>query len=317
MRRVGALFLLLLPFMVNIANAKSKVYGSLHAFAGQVESVSGININSYSSRLGVKGINFLNDNWEISYKLELELNTFNDAFEGGDARKLPSSLKIKGDEDNELDIRNAWLGFKGDMGEFRVGRHISIYDIVDNGQDLLTKVGHALPTSKESTEQLLYVNKSGFVGYSLAYTPFEDDSEDRVVSGLLNYAEGPFYAGLGLEKSSGLSMGSKLSLGYGRDISSDAAYSLGLVYDKQLGSAAKSISATALYSFGKMYVGAELGKVLSGDVLKQNKIIQFTEDTKSRALELGYHWNKDTKVYMDYSHLGDRKETSIAIKYDF
>lgn len=317
MMREGALLLLFLPLVVNVANAKSKVYGSLHTFAGQVESVSGINVNSYSSRLGLKGVNAIDNKWIMSHTIELELNSFNDAFDGGGARKLPSSIAIENDENSELYIRNAWLGIKGSIGEFRVGRHISIYDIVDNGQDLLSKVGHALPSSQESNEQLIYINKSGFLGYSLAYAPFENNSEDRVVSGLLNYAKGPYYVGLGVEKSSGLTMGSKLSLGYSKDISSEKEYSLGLVYDRQLGSSAKSLSATALYSFGKMYFGAEFGNVLSGDILNRNKTIKFAEDTKNRALELGYYWKKDTKFYIDYSHLGDRKETTLAIKYDF
>lgn len=315
--RERELVLLLLPTMVNIANAESKVYGSLHAFAGQVESVSEINLNSYSSRLGLKGATALNNKWVLSHQLELEFDTFNDALKGGGIRKIPSGVEIKQGNNSKIALRNAWLGIKNNLGEFRVGRHVSLYDIVDDGQNLLTKVGQALPSSRERTEQLLYVNKFGFMAYSLSYAPFENESEDRIISGFLNYAKGPYYAGLGFEKSSGLTAGSKLSLGYSGNNANGNKVSLGLVYDKQLGSSAKSLSLTGLYHFGKIYLGAELGKVLSGDILYQDKSIKFTEDTKNRALELGYQWKKDTKFYIDYSHLGERKETSVAVKYDF
>jgi len=304
----------LLPTM---ANADSEFYGSLHAFAGKVEGVSGINLNSYSSRLGLKGANKLSNNWVLSHKLELGFDSFNDALEGGGVRKLPSGVQIKNTNNNEIEVRNAWLGVKSQLGEFRVGRHVSIYDILDDGQNLLSKVGHALPSSRERTEQLLYVNKSGLMAYSLSYAPFENKSEDRVVSGLFNYVKGSYYAGLGLEKSSGLSLGSKLALGYNKDGLNNDEYSLGLVYDKQIGSSATSLSLSGLYRLGKIYAGVEFGKVLSGNILNQNNTIKFTKDTKNKALELGYQWNKNTKFYIDYSNLGERKETSIAVKYDF
>lgn len=309
---IQVLALLFLPLVGTVSSANSQVFGSLHAFAGKVEGTSGINLNSYSSRLGVKGVNALPNKWVLSHKFELELDTFNDALEGGGVRKLPSGIEINQDEDAELNLRNAWIGVTADWGEFRVGRHVSIYDIVDDGQNLLTKVGQALPSSRERTEQLLYIKKSGLMAYSIAYAPFENDSEDRVVSGLVNYAEGPYYAGLGLEKSSGLTAGSKLSLGYSED-----NYDLGLVYDRQIGSSARSLTITGMYHFGKIYLGAELGKVLSGDVLQQDKTLKYAEDTNNRALELGYQWKKDTKLYLDYSHLGNRKEASIAVKHTF
>ena len=116
------------------------------------------------------------------------------------------------------------------------------------------------------------------MAYSLSYAPFEDESEDRVFSGFLNYAKGPYYAGLGFEKTSGQAAGNKLALGY-----SEKEYSLGLVYDKQSGSSAKSLSLTGLKHFGKIYLGAELGKVVSGEVLNQNKTVKFAKDTKNRG----------------------------------
>lgn len=281
------------------AFADSKVYGNLNVHAGKIEGVSNIHLNSYSSQLGLKGRTHFNNNWLVSHQLEIELNTFNGT-----------------DEKEDISLRHAWLGLKTDSGEFRVGRHVSIYDIVDDGQELLSKRGQALPSLpslRSETDVLLYVNKSGLMAYAISFEPFENNAEDRVVSGLLNYANGPFYAGLGLEKSSGLSLGSKLSLGYNKD----DKYELGLTYDRQLGSSATSLTATGLYRFGKIYVGAELGKVLSGDLLDQQGNVSFTEDTKNTALELGYQWNENTKFYIDYSNLGDRKETSLAVNYKF
>jgi len=283
------------PF--SMVNADNKLYGNLHIFAGKVQDVSGINVNSYASSLGLKGKNNVNGKWLLSHQLEIELNTFNE----GDS------------SEEDAVVRNAWLGLKTNVGEFRVGRHVSIYDIVDDGQELLSKAGHVFPSAREEIDQLLYVNKVGLMAYSIAFEPFENDAKDRVVSGLLNYADGPYYAGLGVEKSSGLSVGSKLSLGYNQN----DKYELGLTYDKQLGSGATSLTATGIYRFGKMYVGAELGKVLSGDQLDQDHAISFTEGTKNKALELGYQWDKNTKFYVDYSNLGDGKETSFAVKYDF
>ncbi len=287
-----------LPLM---SNAENKIYGNLHVHVGKIEGDSDLHVNSYSSELGVKGKTLVNDQWLVFHQLEVELNTFNGT-----------------DEDEDLSLRHAWLGVKTKVGEFRVGRHVSIYDIVDDAQELLSKRGQVFPSTRSETDLLLYVNKSGLMAYSITFEPFESAAKDRVVSGLLNYAKGPYYAGLGVEKSSGLSAGSKLSLGYhALDANKDDKYALGLTYDKQLGSGATSLTATGLYRFGKVTVGAELGKVLSGAVLNQDNSVKFIKDTKNKALELGYQWNKNTIFYIDHAKLGERSETSIAVKYDF
>jgi hypothetical protein len=311
-------------FLCNTANAENKFYGSLHVFMGQIEGVSGINVNSYASQIGNKGVNALNDKWLLSHNVALELNTFNDAGKGGGVRKLPSGIENNKNNNSDLELRSAWLGIKSadrskHLGEFRVGRHRSLYDIVDDGQNLLTKVGQALPTFGQLTEQLLYVNKSGHVAYALAYAPFENDAKDRVATGLVNYAKGPYYAGFAIEKGSGQSAGAKFSIGFEQDLSDSFAnnYRLGLTYDKQMGSGAKSITLTGLVSVQKYYLGAELGKVLDGNILNSDDTIRFAEDTKNKALELGYQWNKNTRFYIDYSNLGNRKETSLAVKYRF
>ena len=310
--------------LYNTAKADNTFYGNLHVFVGEVEGVSGINANSYASQLGNKGVNIFNDNWLLSHNVELEFNTFNDATKGGGTRKLPSGIEHNKKENSDIELRNAWLGIKSVdgsayLGEFRVGRHRSLYDIVDDGQNLLTKVGQALPTFGQLTEQLLYVNKSGQMAYSIAYAPFENDAKDRVVSGLLNYAEGPYYAGFAVEKASGQSLGAKLSFGLDQDLTDSFAnnYRLGLIYDKQIGSGAKSITLTGRVSIKNYYLGAELGKVLAGDILNSDDTIRFAEDTKNKALELGYQWNKSTRFYIDYSNLGNRKETSLAVKYQY
>ncbi len=308
----------------NTAKADNAFYGNLHLFVGKVEGVSGINVNSYASQIGNKGVNIFNDNWLLSHNVELELNTFNDANKGGGTRKLPSAIENDKNENGNIELRQAWVGIKPadrskKLGEFRVGRHPSLYDIVDDGQNLLSKVGQALPSSGQLTEQLLYVNKRGQMAYSIAYAPFETDAKDRVISGLLNVASGPYYAGLAVEKGSGLSTGAKFSIGLDQDLSNRFAsnYKLGLTYDKQMGSGAKSITLTGLVSVDKYYLGAEFGKVLDGDVLNLDDTTRFAEDTKNKALELGYQLNKSTRFYLDYSNLGNRKETSLAVKYRF
>ncbi len=306
----------------NTAKADSAFYGNLHLFVGKVEGVSGLNLNSYASKIGNKGVNLFNENWLLSHNVELALNTFNDANKGGGTRKLPSG--IDNNENGNIELRQAWLGIKPaenskNLGEFRVGRHRSLYDIVDDGQNLLTKVGQAFPSFGQLTEQLLYVNKSGQMAYSIAYAPFENNARNRVVSGLLNYASGPYYAGLALEKGSGLSTGAKVSIGLDQELHNHFAdhYKLGLTYDKQMGSGAKSITLTGLISIQQYYFGAEWGKVLDGDILNPDGTTRFSENTKNKALELGYQLNKSTRFYIDYSNLGNRKETSLAVKYTF
>ncbi len=297
-------------------------YGSLHFFIGHVDGVSGVNANSYSSRLGVRGVNTLNKTWLLTHRLEFELNTLNDADKGGGIRKLPSGLELKDNEDSDLDLREAWIGFKSaktGIGEFRIGRHESLYDIVDDGQNLLSKTGQALPGFGQRTQQLLYVNRSAHVAYALAYAPFENKAKNRVFSGLLNYAKGPYYAGLAMEKASGESVGAKISLGLDQDLSDSFSDNvrLGLIYDKQMGSGAKSLTVTGRLSVEKYYLAAELGKVLDGDILNSDGSIRFAEDVRNRALELGYQWDRRTRFYIDYANLGDRKETSVAVNYRF
>jgi hypothetical protein len=84
-----------------------------------------------------------------------------------------------------------------------------------------------------------------------------------------------------------------------------------------MGSGAKSITLAGRLAVKNYYLAAELGKVLDGNILNSDDSIRFAENTKNKALELGYQWNKSTRFYIDYSNLGNRKETTLAVKYDF
>ncbi len=105
---------------VSAANAAPTVYGKAFLTADYVDidSLSGdtdeVQLNSNSSRLGVKGSEAITANTDVIYQLEY-------------------GVDIDGDESKTLSARDTFLGLKNNAaGEFRFGRNQSSLDRVNN-----------------------------------------------------------------------------------------------------------------------------------------------------------------------------------------
>ena len=105
---------------VSAANAAPTVYGKAFLTADYVDVESDIGddkaveLNSNSSRLGVKGSEAITANTDVIYQLEY-------------------GVDIDGDESRTLSARDTFLGFKNNAaGEFRFGRNQSSTDRVNN-----------------------------------------------------------------------------------------------------------------------------------------------------------------------------------------
>lgn len=105
---------------VSAANAAPTVYGKAFLTADYVDidSLSGdtdeVQLNSNSSRLGVKGSEAITANTDVIYQLEY-------------------GVDIDGDDSKTLSARDTFLGLKNNAaGEFRFGRNQSSLDRVNN-----------------------------------------------------------------------------------------------------------------------------------------------------------------------------------------
>ncbi len=255
------------------AMADTTVYGKVHMSVGVIDNVSGIFVESHSSRIGLKGSNALDNGLTATHQLEIGYNFT--------------------DEEGDLTPRNSWIGLKGGFGEFRVGRQTTPYSIVDDAAAFPQRNDHGLHTFQRVPNALAYINKFGSVGFAAAYVAAGEaeggTSDDAVTNLLLNYSAGPLYAGVayqGMPSGAG-DDGLKLVAAY-----KGANYAAGVVNETLPGSGNNVTTISGKYSFGKAYV-----------------VGQYGEDSDSKAdqanIEIGYKLGKGTIAYYEYEDIAD------------
>lgn len=142
------------------------------------------------------------------YKLEFEVNPDSDNEGTQDVSDLQDgSVEIDGDGTAGISRRNMYVGLKGGWGEIRLGRHDTPLKMAqgkfDQFGDTDADLKHAGSQDGENRKDnmLLYLGKSGNIGYALAVAPGEDDGTSGTadtgpadtISASLSYKAGPMY----------------------------------------------------------------------------------------------------------------------------
>ena len=266
------------------AMADTTVYGKGHMSVGKTSGVSGMFVESHSSRIGLKGSNALDNGLTATHQFEIGYNFI--------------------DEEGTLSARNSWIGLKGGFGEFRIGRQTTPYSVVDDAAAFTTRNDHALHAFDRVPNALAYINKFGSVGVALAYVAAGEAeggaNSDSVTNILVNYTAGPLYAGVAMEDVPAGDTGTKVALAY-----KGANYGIGYAYEKHSGTGIKSNTVAGRYSFGKAYVAGQYGKNSNGDT------------TKQKTVEIGYGLGKGTKTYYEWEDLGGVKSNRVGLVHSF
>ena len=290
------------------AMADTSVYGKAHVSVNKASGTS-LDMQSHSSRIGLKGSNALDNGLTATHKFEMGINLTDAA---GAA----------------LTSRDTWVGLKGGFGEVRFGRHTAPTDLYDDHADFMTN-GHKLDSSPGRVNNVMaYLGSFGPVSVAAAHlangaasatavdraavlagtaTAAQIESVTNKANDIaLGYKAGPINATLGYTKAKGISAGNRVALSY-----SGANYGVGFVHEKGIGGGvgSKANTISGKYSFGKAYVAAEYGKVKGTSV-------------KSRIFEVGYGLGKGTKTYFEYSKPVDAagvstKNTRIGLVHNF
>lgn len=165
-------------------------YGTLETKVNGVTTVDNWQARSHASRFGIKGDRDLGDGLKAIYKFEWQVD-------------------YEQKTDAALDRRNMYVGLKGGFGEVRVGRHDTPLKMsqgkFDQFGDTDADLKHAGDQDGENRidNVIVYMNKVGNVGFSLAAAPGEEDAGTNVndgaadtVSAAVNYNNGPLYLAL-------------------------------------------------------------------------------------------------------------------------
>lgn len=192
------------------------VYGKLHMSYGQVTEKSGgtttvdnWQMRSHASRMGIKGSRDFGDGLMGVYKLEFEVNPDSDNSDPAETDPSDATLANDGDKYGSAGLarRNMYVGLKGGWGEVRLGRHDTPLKMAqgkfDQFGDTDADLKHTGSHDGENRidNMLLYIGKSGGIGYALAVAPGEDDGTGGTadtgpadtMSVSLSYKAGPMY----------------------------------------------------------------------------------------------------------------------------
>ena len=218
------------------AMAETTLYGKLHATAGQVKT-NGVKENvveSHNSRIGVKGSTELDNGLSATYGVEYGLSLDGDA---GNSNNLVGTAANANSTDRTLTARNTFVGVKGGFGEVRVGRHDTPAKLATAGLDAFADgyadMGNIIVSDNQRVDNAVaYIGKFGPVGVAAAHSTQTNlsglgETDGGDVNGgtdanslLVNYSNGPIYAGLGhtavakTVKTTNLGVGYKAEAGH-------------------------------------------------------------------------------------------------------
>ena len=305
------------------AMAETTLYGKLHASYGEVKDNAGdkvTGVESHSSRIGIKGSHALNNGLEATYGLEYGIDLDGDNG-GGAVNGRPS---IGADVSSKtLSARNTFVGLKGGFGEVRVGRHDTPAKLATAGQDVFADTyadmanivnvdGHRVDNA------VAYINKFGPVGFAVAHStgPAGADNSPNANSAMVNYGNGPWYAGLGYTKVNdsafevgtgnnlrggvvGTQLGKHVNLGLGWK--AEAGHQVNLIAEQSKstdGNPGKidAYLVNGVAKFGNVGLKGQYGE-------SKNKNFGGTADGKEKLASVGldYSLGKKTSVYLLHS----------------
>ena len=293
------------------SQAETKVYGKIHLNYGSFESKTGgvVNednwqLNSFASRFGVKGSHDLDGGLKAVYKLEWEVDPLDD-----DTKAIV------------INNRNQYLGLKGGFGEARVGTHDTPLKMAqgkfDQFNDTRADLKHAGSMDGENrlSSMLLYLGKTGNVGYNLALIPGEGDGTTGgdgpadTYSASVTYKTGPFDVGLAVDSydDTGAAVDSSNSLTRLVGTYKIKGMQFGLLVQNGVEKVAAS---TAEEDWIGLSFGAKLGssnKIKAQYIMVENNAATTKESTLM-AVGFDHKFAKNTTGYVMYSSIED--ETS-------
>ncbi|UJJ31883.1 porin [Halopseudomonas maritima] len=183
-----------------VAMADVSIYGRAHVsvdFLDDGADYSETNLSSNSSRLGFKGDHEINPNLTAFFQIEQQID-------------------FGTDNGSSFNTRDTFVGLKGGFGSVRMGRFDSPFKAARGPANLfgdqvgdmrnLTRVGNARFDERyDNTIEYTTPDMSGFfakLGYSVQEgTVNEDDTDESVISGSLNYAGDALEAALAYESA--------------------------------------------------------------------------------------------------------------------
>ena len=200
------------------AMAETTLYGKLHASYGQIKDGSDkrTGVESHASRIGIKGSHALNNGLEATYGLEYGINLDGDNGDstyGNSIDSLGSASNNSASNNNGFTSRNQFVGLKGGFGEVRVGKHDTPAKLATAGQDVFADTYADMDNiinvdAHRVNNAVAYINKVGPVGFAVAHStgPLGGDSAADADTAMVNYGNGPWYAGLGYTKAKNMAL---------------------------------------------------------------------------------------------------------------
>ena len=190
---------LTMPVLVQAKDTKENngiptVYGQAHLSYGTIDkkvngtqTVDNWQVRSHASRIGFKGERDFGDGLSAIYKFEWQVD-------------------YEQSTDAGLDRRNMYAGLKGGWGQVRVGRHDTPLKMAQGKFDQFGDTDADLKNAGDEDGEnrldnvLLYMGKTGNVGYALMIAPGEDGSSNTAddgpadtVSASISYANKSLY----------------------------------------------------------------------------------------------------------------------------
>ena len=279
------------------AMAETTLYGKLHATAGQVKT-NGVKENvveSHNSRIGVKGSTELDNGLSATYGVEYGLSLDGDA---GNSNNLVGTAANANSTDRTLTARNTFVGVKGGFGEVRVGRHDTPAKLATAGLDAFADgyadMSNIIEADGQRVDNVVaYIGKFGPVGVAAAHSTdisAEDtDGGKDANSMLVNYSNGPIYAGLGHTAVQATKKMTNLGLGY----KAEAGHFANMVVEQVKDTATGNKTDNA-YVAGGFKTGAATLKVGYGE----SKFKPTGQKEKQTTLGVDYSLGKKTSTYL-------------------
>lgn len=313
------------------AMADTTLYGKLHASVGTVKNTTeaGVSttdggVESHGSRFGIKGATALDNGMEATYGLEYGLNLDGD---NGGAGNAGGNLGTAAD--GAIASRNTFVGLKGKFGEVRVGKHDTPAKLATAGQDIFADsyadMANIITSDADRVNNAVaYINKFGPVGVAVAHSTGISAGDIDVAAGvnagtvsaggtaqpgaavvskeantaMVNYSNGPWYAGLGHTAVSKTAKKTNLGLGW----KAEAGHQANFVYETAKDTSDnigkdKSLLLNGAYKMGNVTVKGQTGtRKHSGEAAAANN---GTE--KLTSVGVDYSLGKKTSVYLLHS----------------
>ncbi|MGB1009197.1 MAG: porin [Thiolinea sp.] len=254
--------------------------------------------NGDGTRLGVKGAKYLDETVEGSYIFEVA-----PAFDAAD----------------EPEVRQAWFGLRGYLGEVRAGRHLGptrvALDPVDLFADQAADQNKVLESNVLHDKSVAYINRFNGVGYAIVFS--SDDKNSHISTDVLvNYNAERFY----------------IAAAYLKDYAKRDTVRVGAAYrfpeGHHLGAAVEHVNDTsgdAGYDAALLNGGYQIGKAMFKGQVGLNKadlggkaetLLGFGVDYelwKTTLLQAQYSLNK----HRDHSASDRERVFSVGLSYEF